>query len=56
MDPPVRRGKTIERTEILTLRISKQGLAAVDAMAELEDRSRSDMVRILLKRGMEASR
>jgi hypothetical protein len=56
MDPPVRRGKKLDRTEILTLRISKQGMAAVDEQAEHEDRNRSDMVRLLLQRGLAASR
>jgi metal-responsive CopG/Arc/MetJ family transcriptional regulator len=55
-EPPVRRGKTILRPEVIHIRMSTAGLAAIDAMAEREDRNRSDMIRILLQRGMEASR
>jgi hypothetical protein len=55
-EPPVRRGKTVPRPKVVNLRMSVAGLAAIDALAVREDRTRSDMMRILLKRGMDASR
>ncbi len=52
----MRRGKTVPRPKVVNLRMSVAGLAAIDALAVREDRTRSDMMRILLKRGMDASR
>lgn len=55
MDAPVRRrGEQLTvKDGMIRLRVSQAGMQALDAMAEREQRSRSDMVRVLLRRGME---
>lgn len=57
MDSPVRRRgeQPAPKGNVVRLRVSDAGLAALDALAEREQRTRSDMIRILLRRGMEAS-
>ena len=54
-DPPVHRraGHRHPRTERIIIRLTPEGLAAIDALAKKEQRTRSDMVRILLNRGLE---
>ncbi len=56
MDSPVARaGKQPVRNNIVQVRLSDSGLAALDTLAAREERTRSDMIRILLRRGMESS-
>lgn len=57
MDRPVRRtgGKEPVRNNVVQVRFTDAGLAALDQLAKREERTRSDMIRILLRRGMEAS-
>lgn len=43
------------RGNVVQVRLSDAGLAALDELARREERTRSDMIRILLRRGMEAS-
>lgn len=52
LDPPVKRGPLPPRDRIVTLRITGDALAAVDRLAADEQRSRSDMLRVLLSRGL----
>jgi hypothetical protein len=55
MDPLVRRrpsGK--RRTATLTLRLTPEALAAIDALAEKDNLSRADEARSLLRAGMTA--
>ena len=39
---------------VVTVRLSDEGLAAVDALAQAEERDRSSMVRILLREALAA--
>jgi metal-responsive CopG/Arc/MetJ family transcriptional regulator len=39
---------------IVTTRLAEDGVDQIDALAEQEDRTRSDMIRILLKEAIEA--
>jgi metal-responsive CopG/Arc/MetJ family transcriptional regulator len=54
-DPPVQRrgGPRQPRTERIIIRLTPDALAQIDQLAEKEQRTRSDMVRILLNRGLE---
>ena len=56
LDPPVARtgGKRPPREVTLHIRVTQQAVEAIDRLAEEQQRTRSDMIRILLKRGMEA--
>lgn len=45
-----------ERRVLVNVRLSPDGLKAIDALAEAEDRTRSDMIRILLKEAVAARR
>lgn len=56
IDPPVARtaGKRPNREEKLTLRVTEEFLAYIDERAEAEGRTRSDFLRIVLRRGLEA--
>lgn len=38
----------------ITLRLSREGIAAVDKIAEVEDRSRSQMLRLLISEAVAA--
>lgn len=56
MDPPVARTggpKPPPRGNVVQIRLTDAGLAALDQLARREERTRSDMIRILLRRGME---
>ena len=55
MDSPVRRRgeQPAAKDNVVHLRVSAAGMAALDALAEREQRTRSDMLRVLLRRGME---
>lgn len=54
VDPPVRRsGDRQARTERLVVRLTPDGMAQLDALARKEQRTRADMARILMTRGME---
>lgn len=54
LDPPTRKPGAAKRETTIGIRISEAGLKALDELAEQEQRTRSDMVRILLREGMEA--
>lgn len=57
MDGPVRApGDAETRDRVLHIRVTETGLRALDQQAAREHRTRSDMVRVLLRRGLEASR
>lgn len=56
LDPPVRQRKTARRPRVVAMRITEDALRAVDEQAEKEGRNRSDMLRVLLQRGWNASR
>jgi hypothetical protein len=55
MDSPVRRpGEHLDlKDTVVRLRVSQAGMEALDALAEREQRTGSDMIRVLLRRGME---
>jgi hypothetical protein len=57
LDGPVGRpGADMARRDVrLGLRVSTRALAAIDALAAKEHRTRSDMVRVLLRRGLDNS-
>lgn len=42
------------RPIVVNARVTEEGAAQIDAIAEAEDRSRSDVVRILLKEALDA--
>ena len=52
MDLPAKRPGQQARTERIEIRVSKAGREAIAAAAEREDRTFSDMVRVLLSRGL----
>lgn len=52
MDSPVH-GQREPRTERVNVRLTTAEQAEIDRIAEKEQRTRSDMVRILINRGME---
>lgn len=55
MDPPVARtAGRLARDQMIHIRLSASGLAALDALAKAEERTRSDMIRLLLRDGVEA--
>lgn len=56
MDRPVQRvgGKQPPRNNVVQVRFTDAGMAALDELAAKEQRTRSDMIRILLRLGMEA--
>lgn len=43
-----------ERRKLITVRLSPAALAEVDRLAAEDDRTRSDMLRVLLKQGLAA--
>lgn len=55
MDQPVARpaGKRATRDAVIGIRLTREALAYVDQLAAKEDRTRSDMLRILLRDGIE---
>jgi metal-responsive CopG/Arc/MetJ family transcriptional regulator len=55
MDPPVARtgGKRAPRDVTLSIRLTRETLAWIDSQAAKEERTRSDMLRILLRDGIE---
>lgn len=55
MDPPVARtgGKRPPRDVTLSIRLTRETLAWIDSQAAKEERTRSDMLRILLRDGIE---
>lgn len=54
MDPPVARpGKRAPREVTLHLRVTQEMVDYLDSLAEQEDRTRSDVLRTLLRKGME---
>jgi hypothetical protein len=57
VDPPVARtgGKRAPREVTLHLRVTLEYAAYIDSLAAKEERTRSDMLRILLRRGTEHS-
>lgn len=57
MDPPVARaaGKRAVRDETVHIRLTRDALQRIDALATQEERTRSDMIRVLLRRGWERS-
>lgn len=57
MDPPVQRrgGKRAPRTTRIVIRLTEEARDLIDSIAAKEQRTRSDMVRILLQRGIEKS-
>lgn len=56
MDPPVARtgGQPLLRDHVIRIRVSAVGLESLDQFAASEQRTRSDMIRLLLRDGMEA--
>lgn len=57
MDPPVARtgGRRAAREVTVHVRLTREASDYIDRLAEKEQRTRSDMVRLLLRRGMEHS-
>lgn len=57
MDPPVARtgGKRPIRSETVHIRLTEDALAQLDKLAAQEERTRSDMIRVLIRRGWERS-
>jgi uncharacterized protein (DUF1778 family) len=57
MDPPVQRraGKRQPRDVRVIIRLTQEARDLIDKIAAKEQRTRSDMVRILLQRGIERS-
>jgi metal-responsive CopG/Arc/MetJ family transcriptional regulator len=55
MDPPVARtgGAKSKREATIGVRLTPDALAYIDKLAEKEERTRSDMIRVLLRVGME---
>lgn len=58
LDPPVARtgGVKPRREVVIGVRLTIDALAAIDELADKEQRTRSDMIRILLRAGLEARR
>lgn len=58
IDPPVARagGQRPRRDAVIKVRLTQDALAYVDQLAASEERTRSDMIRILLRLGVEAHR
>lgn len=58
LDPPVARtgGTKLRREVVIGVRLTRDALAAIDALADKEQRTRSDMIRILLRAGLDARR
>lgn len=58
MDPPVARtgGQKPRRDAVIGVRLSSTALASIDQLAEKEERTRSDMIRVLLRVGIENRR
>jgi metal-responsive CopG/Arc/MetJ family transcriptional regulator len=57
MDAPVARtgGKRAKREVTVHVRLTEDALAYIDALAARDERTRSDMIRVLLRKGMERS-
>lgn len=53
MDPPVARTKRPAREVTVHVRLTADALARIDQLAAQEERTRSDMVRVLIRRGWE---
>ena len=55
MDPPVARttGKRPNREVTIHIRVTEQMLDGIDKLAKNEERTRSDMIRVLIRRGWE---
>jgi len=55
IDPPVARtgGKRPKREAVIGIRLTRDALATIDALADREQRTRSDMIRVLLRTGIE---
>jgi len=56
LDAPTRRRRdTVARNRTIHLRVTTSGLEAIDRWADQRGMSRSDALRVLLRKGMEAA-